>query len=175
MGLPFIPTLGYAGSDVIERRDDFTIVPNPFNAEEKYVVARAINPDVAILHGLKGDRAGNVLVRKRGEELMLAQASRRVIVTVEQLVDQVSPDDPDGVFMPSIHVTAVAHVPFGAHPTAAPGYYDADEAGIQEYVTASASEETFSEYLRKYVFEPESHEGYLERGRLVPVGASVAS
>ena len=175
MGVPFTSTLGYAGTDILERRpDDFKIIENPFNLDERIVVARAMNPDVAIFHGLKGDRQGNVLVQKHGEELLLAQALRKVIVTVEEIVDRVNPDDPDGWFIPSIHVTAVVHAPFGAHPTAAPGYYDADNELIQEYIDASDSDESFEAYLNKYVFEVDGHEGYQERMRLAPVRESVA-
>ena len=163
MGLPYVPTLGFAGSDVIAGRDDFTVAPNPFNPDEQLVVARAINPDVAIFHGLKADRRGNVLLRKWGDEPMLAQAARKAVVTVEELVDSVSPDDPQGVFIPSIHITAVAHAPNGAHPTAATGYYDEDEERIREYVAAAGSDETFEAYLAAYVYEPSSHQEYLER------------
>lgn len=169
MGVPFIPTLGFAGTDIFKRRqDDFKIFPHPFEPEEQIVIAKAINPDIGLFHGLKADRAGNVLLRKRGEELMLAQASRKVIVTVEEIVEQLSPDDPAGSFVPAIHVTAVAHVPFGAHPTAAPGYYDADEGQMKEYMAASLSDEAFRAYLHKYVFEPGSHAKYLERVGLAP-------
>ena len=100
MGIPFVPTLGYANSDVISERDDFTIAPNPFNPSEPMVMAKAITPDVALFHGSKADKRGNVLVKKGGEALMLAQASDRVIVTVEEVVDQVSPDDPSGDLHP---------------------------------------------------------------------------
>ena len=164
MGALFVPTLGYAGSDVIKRRqDDFKITTNPFDPDERIVVAKAMNPDAGIFHGLKSDRRRNVLLRKGGEELLLIQASRKVIVTVEEIVDRVDPEGPGGRFIPSIYVTAVVHVPFGAHPTGAPGYYMADDEQLREYVAASTSDEAFEAYLDKYVFEPGIHDGYLER------------
>lgn len=163
MGVPFVPTLGYAGSDVLKRRqDDFKVIPNPWDQEELVVVAKAITPDVGLFHGLKADRQGNVLLRKGGEELMLAQASRKAIVTVEEIVDKVDPEDSTGSFIPSLHITAVAHVPFGAYPTAAPGYYDADGEQIKEYLQASKSDDAFAAYLARYVFGPASHEAYRE-------------
>jgi glutaconate CoA-transferase subunit A len=163
MGAPFIPTLGYAGSDVIRRRqNDFKIATNPFDPDERIVVAKAINPDVGIFHGLQADRRGNVLLRRGGEELMLAQASRKVIMTVEEIVDRVDPEAPAGRLIPSLYVTAVVHAPFGAHPTGAPGYYMADDEQLREYVAASTSDEAFEAYLYKYVFEPGSHDRYLE-------------
>ena len=163
MGVPFTSTLGYAGTDILERRpEDFKIIENPFDSDERTVVARAMNPDVAIFHGLKGDKYGNVIVQKHGEELLLAQASRRVIVTVEEIVDSVDSEDLDGWFIPAIHVSAVVHTPMGAHPTGVPGLYDADEDRIREYVEASESDESFEKYLNRYVFEVGSHEQYLE-------------
>ena len=163
MGIPFVPTLGYAGSDVIKGRDDFALAPNPFNPEETVVVAKAINPDVALFHGTKGDGQGNVLVSKDGEELMIAQASRRVIVSVEEIVDKISPDDTAGTFIPGIHVKAVVHAPYGAYPTACPGYYEMDVAQMERYLEASSSDEAFMGYLREEVFEPGSHDGYLDK------------
>lgn len=112
------------------RLEDFKIIPNPWDSEERVIVARAITPDAGIFHGLKADRQGNVLLRKGGEELMLAQASRRVIVTVEEMVEQVDPEDGAGSFIPALHVTAVVHAPFGAYPTSAPDYYEADAEQI---------------------------------------------
>jgi glutaconate CoA-transferase subunit A len=163
MGVPFVPTLGYAGSDVIKRRpDDFTIVANPFDPDERIVVAKAINPDVGIFHGLKADRAGNVLLRKGGEELLLIQASRKVIVTAEEIAEQLDPEASGSRFIPSLYITAVVHAPFGAHPTGAPGYYSADDEQLREYLAASASDETFGAYLDRYVFVLESHDGYLK-------------
>jgi len=167
MGAPFVPTLAYAGSDVIARRpNDFTIAANPFDPDERIVVAKSINPDVGIFHGLKADPRGNVLLRKGGEELLLIQASRTVIVTVEEVVARVEAAEPGGSFIPSLYVTAVVHAPFGAHPTGAPGYYVADEEKLREYVAASSSDEAFAAYLDKYVFQPASHDGYLERAGL---------
>jgi glutaconate CoA-transferase, subunit A len=163
MGAPFVPTLGYAGSDVIKRRpDDFTIVANPFAPGERIVVAKAINPDVGIFHGLKADREGNVILRKGGEELLLIQASRKVIVTVEEIAEKLDPEASRARFIHSVYITAVVHAPFGAHPTGAPGYYAADDELLREYLAASASDETFGAYLDKYVFERESHDGYLK-------------
>ena len=174
MGIPFVPTLGYANSDVISARDDFTIAPNPFNPSEPIVMAKAINPDVALFHGTKADRRGNVLVKKGGEALMLAQASDRVIVTVEEVVDQVSPDDPSGSYIPAIHVKAVAHAPFGAFPSACPGHYAMNVDEMKKYLDASSSDEAFQDYLAAEVFAFSDHESYCRaRGLGVEIPAAV--
>jgi len=163
MGVPFVPIRGLAGTDVFKRRDDMMIVANPFDADEDIVIARAENPDVAILHGLKADREGNAILRRHGEDLVVAQASRKVILTVEEIVDKVSPDDPDGTYISTINVTAVSHAPFGAHPTGCPPHYEIDKRQIKEYLECSGNDEAFQAYLDKYVHSHKTHEEYLER------------
>ena len=151
MGVPYIPVRGLAGTDVFARRTDMMIVHNPFDPDEKTVVAMAINPDVAICHAIKADRWGNAVFRRGGDELLIAQASTKVIVTAEEIVDQVTENDPDGVFISSLNVTAVVHTPHGAHPTAVPGKYEMDREHIKEYIVAARSDATFRAYLEKYV------------------------
>jgi glutaconate CoA-transferase subunit A len=152
MGVPYIPVRGLAGTDVFERRPDMMLAPNPFDPDEVTVVAEAQNPDVAILHGLKADKEGNAILRRFGEDVMVAQASRRTIVTVEEIVDRVTPEDTSGQFISSVNVTAVVHAPLGAHPTAVPGLYERDDAHIQRYMEASVSDREFSRYLDMYVY-----------------------
>lgn len=151
MGVPYIPIRGLAGTDVFARRDDMMIAHNPFNADEKTVVAMAINPDVAICHAIKADKWGNAIFRHTGDEVLIAQASRRVIVTTEEIVDEVKVGDPDGTFISSLNVTAVVHTPYGAHPAGVPGKYEMDREHIKEYIAAAKSQETFDAYLEKYV------------------------
>ncbi len=151
MGVPYIPVRGLAGTDVFKRRPDMLIAPNPFDPAEETVVALSTNPDVAILHALRADRDGNAMLRKHGEDVMVAQASRRVIVTAEEIVDRVTADDEGGQYISAINVTAVVHAPRGAHPTGVPGYYEADAEHIREYVRASTDDESFRAYLEKYV------------------------
>lgn len=152
MGVPYIPVRGLAGTDVFKRRDDMILAPNPFDPDEITVVARAENPDVAILHGLKADREGNAILRRFGEDVMVAQASRRTIVTVEEIVDRVTPEDTSGQYISAINVTAVVHAPRGAHPAGVPGYYGRDDAHIRRYLDASTSDDAFQAYLEEFVY-----------------------
>ena len=153
MGVPYVPVRGLAGTDILARRTDMLIAHNPFNAEEKDVVAMAINPDVAICHALKADKFGNAIFRRGGDELLVAQASDRVIVTAEEIVDQVTAADPDGQFISFLNVTAVVHAPHGAHPAGVPGKYEMDRDHINEYIEAAQSTEGFRAYLEKYVYD----------------------
>jgi glutaconate CoA-transferase subunit A len=151
MGVPYIPVRGLAGTDVMERRDDMLMAYSPFDENELNVVAKAQNPDVAILHASKADEQGSAILRAFGEDVMIAQASAKVIVTAEEIVDRVAPGDPGGSYISSINVTAVVHAPGGAHPTAVDGYYERDREHIEEYVLSSESDESFQRYLERYV------------------------
>ena len=151
MGVPYIPVRGLAGTDVFERRDDMIMAKNPFDADEVTVVAVAQNPDVAILHARKADKDGNALLRRHGEDVMIAQASKLVIITAEEIVDRITPDDIGGDYISAINVTAVVHTPCGAHPTGVDGYYDMDREHIEEYVAASTDDASFRAYLERYV------------------------
>lgn len=168
MGIPYLPVLGLAGSDLVRRRDDMMMLPDPFGRGFETVVAQAMRPDVAVFHGLKADRGGNVHFGYESDNVILAEASRRVIVTVETLVDRLTDAERARTFMPGILVQAVAEARYGAHPAGCPGAYEVDPEHMARYAEQAASDETFAEYLRSTVFEPPTHEEYVER--FVPEG-----
>lgn len=173
MGIPFVPVQAYAGSDIMKRRpQDFTSLEDPFRPGERWVIARSLNPDVALFHGIRGDRKGNVLVENQ-EAFLLAKASKKVIVTVDELVDKLVPEEPLKSFIPAMYVAAVVHVPHGAYPTGCAPFYKADEAELQAYTAAAKAEETFRAWLDREVFAFRDHEEYLAAKGLArtPAGA----
>ncbi|MCH7479161.1 MAG: CoA synthetase, partial [SAR324 cluster bacterium] len=115
MGVPYVPVIGLVGSNLLDNRDDMTIQPDPFDPSHSSVVARAYRPDVALLHGLKADRHGNVYLGRESDDVLLAEASRRVIVTVETIVDRLDDSEMERA-LPSLLVDAIAETPSGAHP-----------------------------------------------------------
>src|SRR5216684_6476309 len=60
-GLPFSVLRGYVGSDLPKHNTNIRSITCPFTGE-KLAATPAINPDVAVIHAQKADRAGNVLV-----------------------------------------------------------------------------------------------------------------
>src|SRR3990170_245955 len=128
MNVPFAPVRGLLHTDYMKVRPDF----------------RAMAPDVAVFHGFRGDRAGNVVTSGALDAKLIAQASRVTIATVEEVVDADLAREPHtGALVSGIHVTAVVEVPRGAHPTACAGYYADDVEHIREYLRAAAADETF--------------------------------
>jgi len=163
MGVPYIPIVGLVGTHLLERRDDMVIAPDPFGGEFKTAVAKALRPDFALFHAQKADRQGNVSCGYYAEAVILAEASRHVIVTAEEIVDRLEENDAAGTFIPGIFVDEVAHAPFGAHPAACPGVYGVDKAHMARYVAASKDDSAFAAYLEETVFSLAGHEEYIER------------
>jgi len=163
MGVPYVPVIGLVGSDLLARRDDMVVAPDPFGDGKVSVVARAMRPDVAVFHVDKADRHGNVSCGYQVDAVILAEASAHVVVTAEEIVDRIAEKDAAGAFIPAILVDAVVHAPLGAHPGGMTGRYGPDKAAMQEYVTASRDDASFAAYLETHVFGPRSHEEYVER------------
>jgi glutaconate CoA-transferase, subunit A len=154
-----MPVRGFIGSDYLIARPDFKTIQDPFTGEEVAVVP-PITPDVALIHALKGDLEGNLLVDRIEDDHLLAQASQCVIASVEEIVPAGAlAETPEGLFVSGIYVTAVVYAPHGAYPTACRGYYAYDPVQIRRYVEAAKTADAFRPYLDAYVFV----EGAVER------------
>jgi glutaconate CoA-transferase subunit A len=163
MGVPYIPVIGLAGTDLLKRRDDMVLAADPFDGKTLSVVAKAMRPDVAVFHVDRADRHGNVSFGYPVEAVILAEASRHVIVTAEEIVDRLDEKDAVGTFIPAILVDTVVHAPFGSHPAGLTGRYGPDKEHMKKYVAASRDDAGFAEYLRTTVFDVETHAEYVER------------
>lgn len=159
-GLPFMPVLGHVGSDYERLRPEFKVIRDPYSGRDVMVVP-PITPDVALLHGFAADAEGNMLLEEKEDDFLLAPASRVVIASVERVVDtDALRRIPYGLLVPGIYVTAVVHVPGGAHPTPVRDCYPLDEPHLLEYIEAARSDTTFKPYLDRYVFGPRDHAAY---------------
>ena len=126
--LPFAMLRGYIGADLPKVNPNIKNVTCPFTGEVLAAVP-AIRPDVAIIHALRADRKGNVLLEGIvGVQKEAVLAAKRSIVTVEEIVDELNPPSPNSVVLPTWAVTAVALVPGGAFPSYAQGYYTRSNA-----------------------------------------------
>lgn len=145
-GLPFAVLRGYSGTDLVNVTPSIKPITCPFTGEQLMAVP-AINPDVTIIHAQRADRSGNVqlwgLVGVQKEAVL---AAKRSIVTVEEIVDELTPVAGQ-VVIPSWAVTAVAHVPNGAHPSYAAGYTHRDNAYYQAWDLISRDRESFGRWL----------------------------
>ena len=152
-GLPFAVLRGYAGSDLREVNENIAAVTCPFTGEELAAVP-ALRPDVAIVHAQRADRRGNVLVEGIvGVQKEAVLASKRSLVTVEEVVDDLAPPSPNAVVLPSWTIDAVAVAPRGAAPSYAHGYYERDNAAYLAWDEISRDRERFSAWMREHVLE----------------------
>ncbi len=164
MNVPFVPVRGLLGTDYMKVRPDFKEIRNPYDPAEPIAIVPAIAPDVAVFHGFQGDRHGNVVASAAADAKLIAQAARRTIATVEELVDgDLAAMPVKGALVPGIHVTAIVHAPRGAHPTSCHGRYGVDRAHLLEYIEAGRADATFKAYLDRYVLGTRDHAEYLAR------------
>lgn len=155
MGLPSIPVKGMLGSDLMDISEVIGSqkeIEDPFTGE-KMIAVRAIEPDVAVIHAQKADEYGNVRIEgPLYEDVIKAKASKKVIVTVEELIPNSEiRKRPEATSIPHFIVDAVVELPKGAYPCSCFNYYDADYDHIREYLKA-ANKDEFHVYLDKYVY-----------------------
>jgi glutaconate CoA-transferase, subunit A len=120
---------------------------------------------VAIVHVQRADAQGNAhLWGIVGEQKEVAFASKRVILTAEEIVDEaVIRSDPNRTLIPGFIVSAVCHVPYAAHPSYAQGYYDRDNEFYLSWDKISESPEAVKSYLDEWVFGVKDREEYWQK------------
>ncbi len=150
MGAPFLPVRGILGSAYLEVNPCLKVIADPFSGEELAAV-QALRPDVALVHGSKGDDRGNLLIPRRADWPLAIRAARRVIATVEEKVTGPLQDSADWRLIPAIYVTALVHCPMGARPSGFTGYYELDEGELRGYLQSSKDPATFREYLENNI------------------------
>jgi glutaconate CoA-transferase subunit A len=159
-GLPFAVLRGYNGTG-LETLSGASGVPGtaptikpitcPFTGETLTAVA-ALRPDVAVIHAQRADRSGNVqLWGITGVQKEAVLASRRSVVTVEEIVDELDPR-PGAVVLPGWTVTFVAQAPGGARPSYALGYSIRDNDYYVAWDAIARDRDSFTRWLDEQVY-----------------------
>lgn len=143
-------------------RENFRVSQSPFTGEDM-LLARALLPDVAFIHAHRADQDGNVQYEGPYSHFGERMLARKTVVSVEEIVSREAlRRNPNATTIPSLYVDAVVEAPFGAHPTACPGYYTLDPWHYREYVDL-AEESNTAEYVRQYIDSAPSLGDYLEK------------
>ena len=154
-GVPFMSLRGLIGSDILAHRPDWKVVPNPFGdgLSDPIVLLPALSPDVALIHGVMADEAGNVWVGRRRELATLAHAAKRVLVTVEMRHrgDMLEDERLAPGCIAATYIEQVAVAERGAWPVALLDLYPFDAAHVAEYARMARTEAGFREYLDRHV------------------------
>jgi glutaconate CoA-transferase, subunit A len=162
--LPFWPLRNYMGTDLPEVNRQIRQVTCPYSGEILATVP-ALNPDVTVVHAQRADAQGNTQIwGLLGVQKEAAFASRRVIVVVEELVDEsVIRTDPNRTVIPGLIVDAVVVEPWGAHPSYAQGYYDRDNGFYIGWEKISRDPAALRGYLDEFVHGVANRTQYVEK------------
>ncbi len=146
--LPFLPSRFGLGTDVLNTDTTPLTTFNCPISNELLVAVPALTPDVAVIHVNEADMQGNALIHSDAfADLLLAQASRRVVLTAERLVAAL-PAEHSGrsTFISRLWVDAVIEAPGGGGVSAVYPNYRFDLPRIlnyQEQPTSPASLDSF--------------------------------
>jgi glutaconate CoA-transferase, subunit A len=156
-GLPFAVLRGYNGTGLESLNGTPGTTPTikpitcPFTGETLTAVS-ALRPDVAVIHAQRADRSGNVqLWGITGVQKEAVLASRRSVVTVEEIVDELDPR-PGAVVLPGWTVTFVATVPDGARPSYALGYSVRDNDYYVAWDAIARDRDAFTRWLDEQIY-----------------------
>ncbi|GAA5123575.1 CoA transferase subunit A [Haloechinothrix salitolerans] len=159
-GVPFLPVRGVAGSDIRRLHPEYGEVTCPFTGET-LVAVPPLRPDVALIHARLGDRHGNLhLAQPYVLDERFAAAAIDVVATVERVVstEEVALA---GITIPAHQVSALAEVPYGAHPSSCYPDYAYDRAHLGGYVDAATEGgAALAGYLDEFVTGTPTEEAY---------------
>ena len=159
MNLPMAVLRGHTGSIEASSQQRIARIRCPFTGEDVAAV-RSIRPDVALVHAQEVDRFGNVLLwGQMGVQKTAALASRRVIVTVEEIVDDLRAW-PNAYQLPACIVSAVCIVPGGAHPSTVLGHYERDHGFYRAWDRTARSAAQFRDWMERHVLATADFAGF---------------
>ena len=152
-GLPLAVFRGYKGAGLPAVNPNIKTVTCPFTGEELAAIP-SHRPDVTFIHAQKASRKGDVLIEGIiGVQKEAALAAKRVVVTVEEVVDNFDGLHPNLCVLPHWTINAIAVVAGGAHPSYTHGYYARDNAAYLEWDKVSADRDAFSAWMKTNVLE----------------------
>jgi len=148
--LPFTVVRGAPGAQVPSHPTRARWLESPFD-NGRVLAVRAHHIDVTVVHAQRSDRAGNVqLWGIIGIQKEAVMAARRVIVTVEEIVDELTAL-PGAIVLPKRLFTAVCLVPNGAYPSYAQGYAQRDNAFYKAWDAISRDRDGFAAWIDRHV------------------------
>ena len=150
-GLPCAIFRGYIGGDLPKVNTNIKRVTCPFTGEELAAVP-AHRPDVAVIHAQRADKAGNVMIEGvLGVQKEAVLASKRSVVTVEEIVDELPERSLNAAVLPHWTVGHVAEVPGGAFPSYAQCYYPRTNSFYKEWDAISRERDSFLAWMKENV------------------------
>ncbi len=140
----------------------------PFTGEELAAIP-AHRPDVAVIHAQRADKAGNVMIEGvLGVQKEAVLASKRSVVTVEEIVDELPERSLNAVVLPHWTVGYVVEIPGGAYPSYAQGYYPRNNSFYKEWDAIARERDSFLAWMKENVLTkgPEVFAQYVRKQRV---------
>ncbi len=162
--MPFLPMRTNAGSDLPQNNPNIKTTKDPYTGDDITVVA-PLKPDVAVVHVQRCDENGNAHIWGIiGEQKDAAFASKKVIITAEEIVSEsVIRSDPNRTLIPDFVVHAVVQEPWCAHPSYTQGYYDRDNEFYMQWDEITKEHDSTMKYLQEWVFGVENRDQYMKK------------
>lgn len=164
-GIPFIPVKVMLGTDTMENSPG-KVIECPFTGE-KVLLLPALNPDVLIMHAHRADIYGNIQIDGHiVKDDLQARASKRVIVTVEEIVsDDIIRADPGKTVIPFFMVDAVIEQPWGSHPGNMPYKYYFDHQFTEDYLAMGRNGDprVLEKWMDDWIYSLENFDQYLTK------------
>lgn len=167
LGAPFIASKQLLGSDMLKYNPYVKVIENPVGLDKNEPVAiiPALFPDVCIIHVQKADRYGNAVIEGPAvNDIALAAACRKVIITAEKIVPEMTIRELGNACIPFWYVDAVVELPYGALPGCCPGcYYWAREWWEWLVRIGTPKQENVDDIMRYWVFECKDQFDFIEK------------
>ncbi|HXD45601.1 MAG TPA: CoA transferase subunit A [Pseudolabrys sp.] len=165
-GLPLAVFRGYIGTDLPKVNPKIKSIECPFTGETLAAIP-SHRPDVAVIHAQRADRKGNVMIEGvLGVQKEAVLASKRQVVTVEEIVDELPERSLNAVVLPHWTVSHVVEVPGGAFPSYAQGYYPRNNGFYKQWDDIARERDTFIAWMKENVLDkgPEAFAQYARKG-----------
>lgn len=168
MQLPFLPVRSGLGTSLPELNPDLVEFTDPVTGAPLLAVP-AVTPDLALLHGDRGDAYGNVQVSGTGfGDRAMFRAAKATIAQVDRIVtaEAVRAEPARTQYN---RIAAVVPAPFGCHPFGSPGRHREDGEFLRDYVaTVRAARErddraAVGGWIDEHLRDSGEHLDYLER------------
>ena len=164
-GLPCAVFRGYIGGDLPKVNAKIKFIDCPLTGERLAAIP-SHRPDVAVIHAQRADRKGNVMIEGvLGVQKEAVLASKRQVVTVEEIVDELPERSLNAVVLPHWTVSHVVEVPGGAFPSYAQGYYPRNNGFYKKWDDIARERDTFLTWMKENVLAkgPEAFAKYARK------------
>ncbi|MGE5371502.1 MAG: CoA transferase subunit A [Solirubrobacterales bacterium] len=164
-GLPFVASKQLLGSEMLDYNPFVKVDKDPWTGEPVCLIP-ALHPDVTIIHCQQADMYGNAKIFGPAvNDIALAHASRKVIITCEEVVPELAIRfDPAYTVIPYVVVDAVVELPYGCLPGACPGYYYwSREWWEWAFRIGMKSDAHFKDFMDNWVWGTKDHWEFLDK------------